>query len=115
MLNFRDSMQERHQAEKTEHQLNDVHDRMSRLEKKVETLVLLNQALLELLCERTGLSEAEVVAKITEVDLRDGVRDGKIGGGKTKCQNCDRPYNHEFNKCLYCGFVSPNGSIITKL
>ena len=54
------------------------HDEVRRLETKINQLALFSQALWELLREKTNLTEVDIEAKMTEIDSRDGRRDGKI-------------------------------------
>jgi hypothetical protein len=84
------------------------------MERQVEALVLLNQALAELLCERLGVREDEVLAKVTEIDLRDGNRDGKVAGA-VQCAQCSRPFSRRLQRCLYCGHVSPDAMLLDRL
>ncbi|HOF38628.1 MAG TPA: hypothetical protein PLD73_01045 [Candidatus Hydrogenedentes bacterium] len=73
------------------------------LEHQVARMALLNQSLWELLCERLGLTEQELEAKVREVDLRDGVLDGKITNTPVKCPQCGRVSASKHYRCLYCG------------
>jgi len=68
------------------------------LAERVDQLALATQALWELAAERLHISDAELAAKIEEVDLRDGKADGRIRAGLT-CTVCNRRHRH----CLYCG------------
>lgn len=77
--------------------------RISDLERRVDRLGLVCQALWELLSEKTGLTEEEVYARMQEVDLRDGKADGKISRQVTACPHCQRPVSSRRNVCLYCG------------
>lgn len=70
---------------------------------KHERMALICQALLELVQEKTGLTDEELYEKILEVDLRDGKADGKIGGRVTQCPGCQRTVNTRRTTCLYCG------------
>src|SRR5437764_14409144 len=47
------------------------------LETRVSKLTLVNHALFELVSERTGITEAELIDRVNEIDLRDGTRDGR--------------------------------------
>ena len=49
-------------------------------------------------------SEEALMSKIQEIDLKDGVLDGKVRKGPAKkCHECNRTMNRMHNKCLYCG------------
>jgi ribosomal protein S27AE len=73
------------------------------LEHQVARLQLMNQALWELIRERTQLTDADLERKAQEVDLRDGVADGKITNTALKCPTCGRVSSSKHWKCLYCG------------
>lgn len=73
------------------------------LRDEVGRLALLNQALWEMLQQRLGVTEEELVKLATEIDLRDGKQDGKITAHPLRCPNCDRVSNSRHQKCLYCG------------
>lgn len=73
------------------------------LRHQVERLSLLNQALWELLQAKAGFSDADLEQKAHEIDLRDGVADGKMGGSALTCPTCRRVSNAKHYKCLYCG------------
>jgi hypothetical protein len=72
------------------------------LEDRVDRLTLVCAAMWELVRDRTELTEADLLAKVEEVDLRDGQADGKIKRVK-RCPKCDRVMNPRHAKCLYCG------------
>jgi hypothetical protein len=73
------------------------------LEEKIDQMALRCQAMWELLRDTTGLTDAEIVEKICDVDLRDGVLDGKITKTGQPCPGCGRTINAKHNHCLYCG------------
>ena len=102
-------------AQSASDKVESVNDRINSLEKRLEMFVLVNQTIVELLIKKCSISEIEILDLIEEIDLRDGVRDGKISNGDIKCIKCNRSYNRRLNKCLYCGFVSEdNQTIINK-
>ena len=76
---------------------------LGELRDQVERLTLLNQALWELLRDRVRLTDADLEKKAQEVDLRDGVLDGKMTKHPLRCPNCSRVSNSRHRKCLYCG------------
>jgi len=73
------------------------------LEHDVQRLKLLNQALWELLRAKVGWSDADLEKKATEVDLRDGIQDGRMSESALKCPQCGRVSSSKHWRCLYCG------------
>ncbi|MCK5114447.1 MAG: hypothetical protein KAR11_06765 [Phycisphaerae bacterium] len=90
-------------AARSEGQARKVATEVENLEERVDKLVLVCMSLWELLKERTDLSEEDLMAKVREVDLRDGTADGKITVGLQKCHKCDRTMSPKHRRCLYCG------------
>jgi hypothetical protein len=82
-------------------------DRLRALEAQVNHMALACQAMWELLRERNGISEPELLAKMKEVDLRDGAQDGRMTPVLTKCPACGKPSNSKSAKCMYCGAAIP--------
>jgi hypothetical protein len=61
------------------------------------------QALWELVRERAGITEEELLMKMDEIDLRDGVKDGKMTATTIVCRCCARKVNTKSSRCMYCG------------
>lgn len=80
-----------------------VADDVERLSKQVERLTLASQAMWEMLRATGSFSEEDLLAKMEEVDLRDGRADGKIGMARLQCPNCRRITNSRRGNCMYCG------------
>lgn len=80
-----------------------IHQEVQRLEAKIDSLAIISQALWEVLREKTDLTEKDIEAKIAEIDIRDGRRDGKITGKPTLCPACKRPTHTRLKACPYCG------------
>lgn len=78
-------------------------DRVRELEFALGRTTLACQALWELVRERVGLTEDELLAKMTEVDLRDGVQDGRMSPTVIACPQCGKPSNTKNTRCMYCG------------
>ena len=78
-------------------------DRVRKLEADVQRLTLASQALWELLRSHADLCDADLVNKMNEVDLRDGVKDGRIASKLLKCPNCGRTMSEKHSRCVYCG------------
>jgi hypothetical protein len=86
--------------------------RVADLEKRTDRLGLVCQALWELLRERTGMTEDEVLQRMHEIDLRDGVEDGRISGTKVQCESCGSTCNSAAARCIYCGHPLPTSSLV---
>jgi len=75
------------------------------LRDEVERLALLNQALWELIKARLKLTDADLEKVAQQVDLRDGMADGKMSKHPLRCPKCGRVSNSRHKKCLYCGLL----------
>ena len=73
------------------------------LQARVDTLVMVNMAMWSLLRDKTGLTEDDLMERVREVDLADGVEDGKVTKNVVKCVSCERVMARRHSKCLYCG------------
>jgi hypothetical protein len=82
-------------------------DRVRMLETQVAHMALACQAMWEILRERVSISEPELLAKMKEVDLRDGAQDDRMTPVLTKCPACGKPSNTKNAKCMYCGAAIP--------
>jgi hypothetical protein len=80
------------------------HERhIEQLENRLARTTLACQALWEILKTHVGLTEEELLAKMDEIDLRDGVRDGKMSPTVCLCGSCGRKVNSVSASCMYCG------------
>ena len=76
-----------------------------RLSKRIDQLVLVNHAIAEIICQRLGVSNREIIDKVMEIDLRDGTKDGKYIALAKDCPKCDAKIARDFNRCLFCGYI----------
>ena len=67
-------------------------------------LTLVSRALWELLGSKSGVEERDLVAKVAEIDLRDGQLDHSLRSPVFNCPNCGRKVNTRTRMCVYCGF-----------
>ena len=86
---------------------------ISYIDKKIDNLVLITQAIWELL-EESGISESQLDKKIQEIDLRDGSADGKIGNNIEACPECGKKPKIRRANCFWCGAKLPAGNILSK-
>lgn len=73
------------------------------LERRVERLALVAEALWGLLQERVGLTEQELLERVQALDLSDGYLDGKVRRPAGPCPGCGRMVASRHRQCLYCG------------
>ncbi len=83
---------------------------VEQLEARLEALQLANAAMWALLRERLGLSDAELIDKMRQIDLLDGKADGKMSPRVLECTACKRTMSTRFRRCVYCGTPIAGGS-----
>jgi len=85
-----------------------VQDEVRVLSARLDRLALLSQAMWELVREQTNLTNEQILAKVREVDLRDGRIDGKLGRKIIDCPACGRMVSSVNRACIYCGVELPD-------
>jgi len=80
-------------------------------DERVDQLLLVCSAMWELICEKTNLTEADLINRVAVLDAKDGVADGKITRTPQKCPKCSRILSPKHSKCLYCGADVPIDSV----
>ena len=84
---------------------------VARLTSQLDTLVLANQAMWEILVDRLDVTEEQLIKKMHEVDLRDGKLDGKIRKTElTQCEDCGHKVSANRAECYWCGSRLKYGS-----
>ena len=76
---------------------------VAELARQIRKIALVNQALYELLKERTGISDEELRRKIDEIDKRDGTADGKLSPKPVMCPKCGHIVTAGTLSCQSCG------------
>lgn len=76
------------------------------LEKELDRLTLITQAMWELLQAKTGLEDDDLAQLVEEIDLRDGKLDGKITPQPETCADCGRTKSIRTQMCFFCGHVT---------
>jgi len=74
------------------------------LSNRIDQLILLNHAMSEIISDKLGITNQQVIDKMMEIDLRDGVQDGKYSAPPKDCPECKAKISREFNRCLFCGY-----------
>jgi hypothetical protein len=95
--------------------LNSAVENTRRMREGIERLTLITQAMWELLHERTGLTEEDLFAKVEEVDLRDGVADGRVLLQRQNCPSCNRINSGKRASCIYCGTEISSPSVFNSV
>lgn len=80
---------------------------VTHIERRVERLALACQAMWELLSERTGVTEEELVQHMEAIDIRDGAVDGRMQSQVLICPTCKRRNNSRRPICMYCTHPIP--------
>lgn len=84
-------------------------------DEQIKSSALILESIWELVKERTGLDDQDLMEKITEVDLRDGVADGKRREKASTCLGCGRKISNRFQKCYHCGVENNMYSVFIDL
>ena len=92
-------------------------DEVQRLmEQKIDKLSMVVQALWSFIRENHAASEEDLMNRVRDIDMQDGVLDGKVAkGGAKQCRSCGRVMNRMHNKCLYCGTDGLNETMFESL
>jgi DNA repair exonuclease SbcCD ATPase subunit len=81
--------------------------RVTQLESEVGELALLSKTLMRLIVEKGTCTGQELEAMLHQVDLADGVADGRVTKIRPEatvtCPGCGRSVPAERKQCLYCG------------
>jgi len=78
---------------------------VERLEGEIERLLMVCEALWTMVKEDSGRNDDHLVARIAEIDMRDGKLDGRVStkDGPYECPECRRPIARKRAVCMYCG------------
>jgi len=83
-----------------------------KVKKNTERLYLVTRAMWELISEKLGLTDADLDAKVREVDLRDGRLDGQDATQTAPqvCGKCGRKILAGQQQCSWCGTPLDGGA-----
>ncbi len=95
------------EAAQAKHELGRSADRVRELEFAVHRMALASQAMWELVRSKVDVTEAELLQKINEIDLRDGTKDQRMSPRLSKCPKCSRTLSTKNSRCIYCGTEVP--------
>ena len=72
-------------------------------EQRIDKLTLISMAMWSFVSEKLGVTEEQLIERVKQIDLMDGVADGKLKRQLAKCSSCGRVMSPRHAKCLYCG------------
>lgn len=75
----------------------------SELDGRLERLAMTCEALWTILRDKLGVTDEELLDRITQLDLSDGKLDGKVKRTAVSCPKCGRTIARRFPTCMYCG------------
>ncbi len=77
-------------------------DRDADIDERIDRLVMINEALWELLRDTAGMTEDHLLHKLAEIDGRDGDRDGRRRVAPMDC-SCGAKVSVKQKVCTFCG------------
>ena len=92
-------------AARAESKASAVERKVKGLEANIAKCLMINEALWEMIRDNHGLTEKDLHEKLYEVDMRDGVLDGKNQRKPTECPGCGHTVSPRHPVCIYCGQV----------
>ena len=101
-------------AQRAEEKTVDLAGGAGSVQRRLDVMTLANQALFEILRDRLGISEEEVIYRMAEIDGRDGRKDGKIGATVVSCRRCGKKVSTARQRCMYCRELVVDGHLFEK-
>lgn len=89
-------------ASQVQHQRQSDRDRDEDLRERVDRLVMLTEAMWELLRDTAGMTEDHLLHKLAEIDGLDGVSDGRRRRPPIDCE-CGAKVAVSAKVCVFCG------------
>ena len=93
------------QAARAESKAVEMESQVRNLRADLARTLMICQALWELLSENEGLEEKDLHDKLYQIDMRDGVLDGKNQRKAVECPECGHMVSPRHPACIYCGQV----------
>ena len=95
------------QAESASRTAGEARTRIDDLQVDVEKILMITEALWNILKEKHGYEDDDLLRMVQDIDLRDGQLDGKVAKQPNPpCTNCGRTLMGRHPVCLYCGSVA---------
>ncbi len=94
-----------HDAARAKHEAQAASQKVKVLEANLAKTLMICETLWELLRDEHGWSDEALHKKLYEVDMRDGVLDGKNQRKAVVCPDCGHTVSPRHPVCIYCGRV----------
>ncbi len=85
----------------------DLQAQVYELQSRLDRMALTMTAMWEVLTKETEITEEQLMEKINDLDIDDGVMDGKIDPEQRVCKQCGKPIKRRQLRCGYCETFSP--------
>ncbi|MGE5361009.1 MAG: hypothetical protein ACM3NQ_18480 [Bacteroidales bacterium] len=87
---------------------------VAEVQQRMDRTVLVVHAMWTLLSEKSGITEADLLKRMTELDEADGTADGQVSAPPVRC-SCGAMVCRKLARCLYCGKAYDGGSAFDTL
>jgi hypothetical protein len=77
-------------------------NRIEDVNERIDQLAMVVRGMWALL-EEGGVTTEQLLAKLEELDMQDGVADGKVTLGPVDCPSCDSRVAPGLTRCQFCG------------
>ncbi len=88
--------------------------RYAGVDERLARLVLVVRAMWTLLAEKSGLTDADLLKRMKELDAADGGGDGGAAKAPFRC-SCGAMVSRRLNRCLFCGKVYGDADVLNAL
>lgn len=98
------SRQASNEALSASHRASKASDEAIFLKADLEKLMMITEVLWSILKQHHGYTDADLVHKVEQIDMKDGKLDGKVAkSAPMKCPSCNRTIQKKRSRCLWCG------------
>ena len=94
--------------------IQDLTTNVADLHRQIVKIGNLNLALIEVLRDRVGFTDQELIEKINLIERQPAptISDVQHPAASETCTRCERAYSKRHNRCLYCGNVNEQTSLL---
>lgn len=86
-------------------------DEIDELDARIDRMMLITEAVWQLLAEKSGLDEDDLADRVRQLDKLDGIEDGRRQSLASDCGSCGAKVNPKSAICQFCGIDVPQRSI----